>query len=76
MFHNIGLKHVGKDVGIDGLQFYAARHSLATIACNDANIPIYIKKDFKAINVANMEVLNFVLGQTKGRVRADLPTLQ
>ena len=37
---------------------------------------LYIKKDFKAINVANSEVLNFVLGQTEGRVRADLPTLQ
>ena len=37
---------------------------------------LYIKKDFKAINVANSEVLNFVLGQTKGKVRADLPTLQ
>lgn len=88
---NIGLKEVGKEIGIDGLQFYAARHSLATIACNDASIPIYtvnamlnhtdpkmritelyIRKDFKAINVANSEVLNFVLGQTEGRVRADL----
>ncbi|MCI6701978.1 MAG: phage integrase SAM-like domain-containing protein [Prevotella sp.] len=38
---NIGLKEVGKEIGVDGLQFYAARHSLATIACNDANIPIY-----------------------------------
>lgn len=38
---NIGLKEVGKKVGVDGLQFYAARHSLATIAVNDANIPIY-----------------------------------
>ena len=37
---------------------------------------LYIKKDFKAINVANSEVLNFVLGQTEGRVRADLLTLQ
>ena len=37
---------------------------------------LYIKKDFKAINVSNMEVLNFVLGQTEGKVRADLPTLQ
>lgn len=37
---------------------------------------LYIKRDFKIINVANMEVLNFVLGQTKGRVRAGLPTLQ
>ena len=38
---NIGLKEVGKEVGVVGLQFYAARHSLATIAVNDANIPIY-----------------------------------
>ena len=38
---NIGLKKVGKKVGVVGLQFYAARHSLATIAVNDANIPIY-----------------------------------
>lgn len=38
---NIGLKKVGEKVGVVGLQFYAARHSLATIAVNDANIPIY-----------------------------------
>lgn len=31
-----------------------------------------VKRNFKIINVANMEVLNFVLGQTDGRVRADL----
>ena len=35
-----------------------------------------VKRNFKIINVANMEVLNFVLGQTEGRVRADLLTLQ
>lgn len=77
------------------MQFYSARHSMATIAVNDVGISkyvvndmlnhtdpalkvteLYIKRDFKTINVANMEVLNFVLGQTKGRVRADLPTLQ
>ena len=92
---NIGLKQVGKDVGIDGLQFYSARHSMATIAVNDVGVSkyvvndmlnhtdpalkvteLYIKRDFKIINVANMEVLNFVLGQTEGRPRADLPTLQ
>ena len=36
---------------------------------------LYIRKDFKAINVANSEVLNFVLGQTDGMVRADLTSL-
>lgn len=92
---NIGLKQVGEDVGVDGLQFYSARHSMATIAVNDVGISkyvvndmlnhtdpalkvteLYIKRNFKIINVSNMEVLNFVLGQTEGRVRADLLTLQ
>ncbi|WP_051568836.1 site-specific integrase [Bacteroides stercorirosoris] len=29
---NKGLKQIGKEIGIDGLEFYAARHSWATIA--------------------------------------------
>lgn len=35
---NIGLKEIGKEIGVDGLQFYAARHSMATIAANEAGI--------------------------------------
>lgn len=35
---NIGLKDVGKAINIDNLQFYAARHTWATIAYNDAKI--------------------------------------
>jgi integrase len=31
---NKGLKIIGKAVGVDDLQFYAARHSWATIACS------------------------------------------
>lgn len=77
---NIGLKEVGREVGVDNLQFYAARHSLATIAVNDVGISkyivndmlnhtdpalrvteLYIKKDFKAINEANVKVLDYVL---------------
>ena len=34
---NIGLKEVGEEVGVTGLQFYAARHSFATIAVNEDN---------------------------------------
>lgn len=37
---NKGLKRVGDAVGISGLQFYAARHSWATIARNDCSVPI------------------------------------
>ena len=35
---NKGLKQVGQLVGIDGLEFYAARHTWATIARNKAHI--------------------------------------
>ncbi len=35
---NTGLKEVGKKIGLPGLQFYAARHSWATIARNDLEI--------------------------------------
>ena len=37
-----GLKEVGKLVGIPGLNFYAARHSMATIATNDLGINKYV----------------------------------
>lgn len=39
---NIGLKEVGNEVGIENLQFYSARHSMATIAINIIGIPIYV----------------------------------
>ncbi len=38
---NKGLKQVGEALGIDNLEFYAARHSWATIAVNDAEIDKY-----------------------------------
>ena len=38
---NIDLKDIGNSVGVDGLQFYAARHSWATIAVNDVGVDKY-----------------------------------
>lgn len=35
---NLGLKEIGSEIGVERLQFYAARHSWATIARNDLNI--------------------------------------
>lgn len=77
---NKGLKEVGIEIGVERLQFYSARHSLATIAVNEVGISkyivndmlnhtdpalkvteLYIKKDFKAINEANVKVLDYVL---------------
>lgn len=42
---NIGLKEIGRELGIDNLQFYSARHSMATIAINKVGINKYIVND-------------------------------
>lgn len=42
---NLGLKEIGAKVGVKSLQYYAARHSLATIAVNDVGISKYIVND-------------------------------
>ena len=42
---NIGLKEIGKEIGIERLQFYAARNSIASIAVNDVKISKYIVND-------------------------------
>jgi len=39
---NAELKRMGKDIVIDDLEFYAARHSWATIARNDLKIDKYV----------------------------------
>lgn len=38
---NKGLKRIGAILGVDDLEFYAARHSWATIANNDADVDKY-----------------------------------
>ena len=38
---NKGLKKIGKKIGVDDLEFYAARHSWATIARNKAGVDKY-----------------------------------
>ena len=42
---NLGLKEIGREIGIERLQFYAARHSMATISVNDVKISKYIVND-------------------------------
>lgn len=42
---NLGLKEVADDLGLDGLQFYSARHSMATIALNDVRVDKYTVND-------------------------------
>ena len=42
---NMGLKQIGKEIGIENLQFYSARHSMATIALNKVGIDKYTLND-------------------------------
>jgi integrase len=39
---NLGLKQIGKVIGVENLQFYAARHTWATLAVNDVGINKYV----------------------------------
>jgi integrase len=56
---NIGLRTVAKDIGVDSLQFYQARHTWASIARNDCGIDAYtvdkalnhISKDLQLLDV-------------------------
>ena len=78
---NAGLKEIGKILKIDDLEYYAARHSWATLAINKVGIDkytvhaalnhideamkvtdIYIERDFKIENEANLKVLKYVFG--------------
>lgn len=38
---NLGLKEVGRIIGVEDLEFYAARHTWATLAVNEAGIDKY-----------------------------------
>ena len=42
---NIGLKEIGRELNIDNLQFYSARHSMATVAVNEVGISKYVVND-------------------------------
>lgn len=53
---NLGLKEVGVELGIDKLQFYAARHSMATIAVNDVKISKYVVNDMLCHTDPSMKI--------------------
>ncbi len=58
---SIGLKTVGERANVGGLQFYAARHTMATTAVNDARIPIYIVNDMLSHIDERMRVTNLYI---------------
>jgi len=58
---NKGLKEVGAELGIDNLQFYAARHPMATIAINKAGINKYLVNDMLCHTDPTMRVTDLYI---------------
>lgn len=58
---NMGLKEIGKETGIDNLQYYAARHSMATIAINKVGINKYIVNDMLCHTDKSMKVTDLYI---------------
>lgn len=53
---NIGLKQIGSEVGVEQLQFYAARHSVATIAYNEVGIPMSVVDEMLCHKGTDMQI--------------------
>ena len=58
---NIGLKEIGHKIGIESLQYYAARHSMATIAINKVGINKYIVNDMLCHTDQSMRITDLYI---------------
>lgn len=58
---NIGLKEIGEELGIDNLQLYSARHSMATIALNKVGVNKYIVNDMLCHLDSSMRVTDIYI---------------
>lgn len=65
---NVGLKEVGKEIGVERLQFYAARHSMATIAVNDVGISKYVVNDMLCHVDATLRITELYIRKDFGAV--------
>lgn len=58
---NIGLKEIGQKTGIDNLQFYSARHSMATIAINKVGISKWLVNEMLCHTESSMRVTDLYI---------------
>ncbi len=65
---NIGLKEIAKELGIDSLTFYAARHSMATIAVNDVGIDKYTVSEMLCHTDNAMKVTDIYIRKDFSRI--------
>ncbi len=58
---NIGLKEIGAEIGIENLQFYSARHSMATIAINNVGINKWLVNEMLCHTDESMKVTDLYI---------------
>lgn len=58
---NIGLKEIGDKIGVENLQFYSARHSMATIAINKAGISKWLVNEMLCHTEQSMRVTDLYI---------------
>lgn len=58
---NLGLKDVGQEIGLPHLQYYSARHTMATIAVNEAGISKYLVNDMLCHTDPGMRVTDLYI---------------
>ena len=58
---NIGLKEVGDEIGVENLQFYSARHSMATIAINKVGINKWLVNEMLCHTDQSMRVTDLYI---------------
>ena len=65
-----GLKSVGEAIGVPGLTFYAARHSMATIATNDLGINKYVVHEMLNHRIPLFRVTSMYIRKTFDEINA------
>lgn len=58
---NIGLKEIGDELGVERLQFYAARHSMATIAINKVGINKFLVNEMLCHTDSSMQMTDLYI---------------
>ncbi|MCD8266247.1 MAG: site-specific integrase [Prevotellaceae bacterium] len=65
---NMGLKQVAAELGLERLTFYAARHTMATLAVNDAGIDKWTVNDMLCHTDASMRITDIYIKKDFRRV--------
>ena len=65
---NLGLKSIGEELGIPNLQFYSARHSMASISFNKVGIDKYTINDMLNHIDSEMKITDIYIEKDYNRI--------